>query len=106
MRMIEHHSGALLPRDMKRLSGYCLAGKTPTSIILISAAEALGWDAVRGHEEVVKLLLEWESMSPDTLGKHNCTPLPYAARGGMEEPRTCHKPRSLESADAQQLYQL
>ena len=46
---------------------------------------ALKWASERGHEEVVKVLLEWDHINPDKADTQNGqTPLSWAARNGYE----------------------
>ena len=46
---------------------------------------ALTWSAVKGHKEVIKILLEREDVDPDQADtKYGRTPLSWAAEGGYE----------------------
>ena len=46
---------------------------------------ALAWAAIKGHEEVVKMLLERKDVNPSQAGTlYSRTPLAWAARGGHE----------------------
>jgi len=50
-----------------------------------TGSTALTWAAYKGHEEVVKMLLEREDVNPDQADtKHSQTPLLLAAQGGHE----------------------
>ena len=44
----------------------------------------LSWAANGGHEAVVKMLLEWDDVKPDTVGRFGETPLLKAAAEGHE----------------------
>src|SRR5438309_1536826 len=44
----------------------------------------LAWAGCNGHEEVVKILLEWQEVNPDKPDNYGATPLSYAAECGHE----------------------
>ena len=44
----------------------------------------LVWAAESGHEEIVKLLLDWKEVNPDSSANFGKTPLQCAAEGGHD----------------------
>ena len=60
--------------------------------------------AQRGHEEVVKLLLERIEVNADSMDKDNQSPLSYAAAGGHEKIVKLLLDRNDVKADAKDLY--